>query len=438
MLIHEIRTDGHIRDTHKLAVLIEERDEILENLEIAECKYIDSFKSVTPDPSIADFFAENPEQDGGRPRISRPRPLTAVARQRTGRTRNPAHGSSSYAPSSYMLPSSYYKLRRIQGVSNMQTSSTGELVPAPEQSLEDSINQRVVGSRFREIHNRPSAVWGRIPLGSQVRADEKGVLHPIDSTSTEPIPDPSRFGPNHSGQPDDGEHDNTAEPMEDWVDLMREREENAENSWYASAQSGPSERPDSATAVQTPGAGSSTPHDAHMSLDAQAMTASAAADTRRPLIFNYNNYPASHRSTFPMRHARYSELEPSLVPPPHLRVQSRGPFFRPVSGLAHDDLSGIYGDISHWRSRLKELNVQIADAQNDGYGDIAEGKDVKGWLLIGRGIRFLPGVQIIEGRAKEDIRWHELQHEGGTGNRVAIIVISALTAIALAVGCECS
>ena len=45
-----------IRDTTHLAVLIDERDEILEQLEIAETKYINSFKLSTPDPSIADFY----------------------------------------------------------------------------------------------------------------------------------------------------------------------------------------------------------------------------------------------------------------------------------------------------------------------------------------------------------------------------------------------
>jgi calcium permeable stress-gated cation channel len=383
-----------------------------------------SFRSVTPDPSVTDFFAEEP--DPSRPPISRPRPLTGTgtARKRMGRTRNPAHGSSSYAPSSYMLPSSYYKLRRIEGVSSPLASSTGELIPGSEPSLAESIRQRVVGSRFQEVNNRPSTVWGRLPLGTAVRPDEKGVLHPIDAP-TEPIPDPSRFGPNHIGREDD-------ELEGEWVDLMRERDENAEHSIYGSAQSGPSERPES-TAVQTPGYGQSTPRDPHMSLGAPATSAAAAQPDpqRRPLIWNY---PASHRSTFPMRPTRYSELDPSLVPAPHLRLQSRGPFFRPVSGLAHEDLGTTYADIARWRSKLKTINQQISDVQNDGYGDIAEGKDVKGWLIVGRGVRFLPGVQMIEGRAKEDIRWHELQNEGGTWNVVAIIVICILVAVTLAVG----
>lgn len=69
-----------LSDTTQLALLIDERDEILENLEVAEAKYIQSFRLSTPDPSIADFephlstIAEEPGTST-RPVISRPRPL---------------------------------------------------------------------------------------------------------------------------------------------------------------------------------------------------------------------------------------------------------------------------------------------------------------------------------------------------------------------------
>lgn len=68
---------SRFRDTSRLALLIEERDEILENLEIAETKYISSFKLSTPDPSIADFvpIPRTVPGEPARPYISRPRPL---------------------------------------------------------------------------------------------------------------------------------------------------------------------------------------------------------------------------------------------------------------------------------------------------------------------------------------------------------------------------
>ena len=61
-------------DTHSLALLIDERDEILENLEIAETRYIGSFRVTTPDPSVADFQIDL-KMDADRPYISRPLPL---------------------------------------------------------------------------------------------------------------------------------------------------------------------------------------------------------------------------------------------------------------------------------------------------------------------------------------------------------------------------
>ena len=62
-------------------MLIDERDEVLENLEVAETKYIHSFRLSTPDPSIADWEPPVPPQEEplqSRPSISRPKPLTSA------------------------------------------------------------------------------------------------------------------------------------------------------------------------------------------------------------------------------------------------------------------------------------------------------------------------------------------------------------------------
>lgn len=293
-----------------------------------------------------------------------------------------------------------------------------------EPTLSDSINQRVVGTRFQEVHNRSSVMFGKLPLGSHVRMDKEGVLNPVPD---EPIPDPSRYGPNHGvgTSADEREHDHERTdsnkthvgPEDDWVDLTQEQHYNVGESEHA---------------TPTEGLYSYHPPEAQNGADELGQM---ATPRRRPLIWNY---PASHRSTFPMRPTRYSELAPSEVLAPHLRLQSRGPFFRPMSGLDHEDLGEVYADISHWRSQLKGINAQITAAQNDAYSEIAEGTRVKGWLLVGRGIRFIPGIQMIEGRAKEDIRWHELQHEGGTSNKVMMSTICVMVAVALACACKYS
>lgn len=60
-------------DTHRLALLIEDRDVILEHLEIAETKYISSFRVTTPEPSIADLNPPAGDSEGiafiSRPRV---------------------------------------------------------------------------------------------------------------------------------------------------------------------------------------------------------------------------------------------------------------------------------------------------------------------------------------------------------------------------------
>ena len=68
----------HCRDTQHLALLIDERDQILENLEIAETRYISSFRLTTPDPSIADLQPRPPPEEPTRPYISRPRVLGGI------------------------------------------------------------------------------------------------------------------------------------------------------------------------------------------------------------------------------------------------------------------------------------------------------------------------------------------------------------------------
>ena len=138
-----------------------------------------------------------------------------------------------------------------------------------------------------------------------------------------------------------------------------------------------------------------------------------------------------HRETFPLR--LRAVAQPADVPPPHLRLQPRQPFVRPLSGVNHDTLGQIYADINHWRWKLKVINTEIAEVQRESYNDIADGARIKGWLMVGRGLRYLKGVELIEGRAKEDIRWDELQtHRDWTRDALywsSVIMIGVFLAI---------
>lgn len=143
--------------------------------------------------------------------------------------------------------------------------------------------------------------------------------------------------------------------------------------------------------------------------------------------------PSDHRETFPLRTKRGRQSHDDPLPP-HLRLQQTQPFARPMSGLDHHDLGMVYGDISNWRTRLKAINAEIADAQRASYNDIADGARIKGWLMVGKGLRFLPGIELIDGGSKEDIRWDELQHQGSAGNRTVYWILVAFLFVLLAAG----
>ncbi|KAJ7031058.1 hypothetical protein C8F04DRAFT_1365062 [Mycena alexandri] len=179
-----VTTVVRVSDTQRLALLIDERDEILENLEIAETRDISSFWLTTPDPSVSNFdlLAQDSSQPLRNPSTRRPR---------RKRSLNPAFAASSLVPPSpfvalsrHTLRSlhsspfslSYYKLNRVQGVSGGQFGANIISEDAEhelgddgnEQLLSQTINVRVVGSRFQEV-NRNSATLSRLPLGSHVR-----------------------------------------------------------------------------------------------------------------------------------------------------------------------------------------------------------------------------------------------------------------------------
>ncbi|KXN88932.1 hypothetical protein AN958_06803 [Leucoagaricus sp. SymC.cos] len=384
----DIQSLFSISDTQHIALLIDQRDEILENLEIAETHYIGSFQITTPDPSIADY--EPPPPDPTRPYISRPLPLGQAAPRRARRRRavNRAYGTTSLAPTSFVAPSSFYKLRGVDGLSGGRFTESGT-VP----SFTESFSSRIVGSRFLEV-NRSSTAYGRLPLGGQVSMGKNGQLGvtPMESDSrrswTSWIPDPRLHGPNWGAEPFNNEAPTESHTLhngynedEEWVDLEKEN--------------GPGNDFDS----------------------------------------DFNGLPPhpAGPSTFGRRRLPKSEAE-AVPPTPHLRLQHAQPFVRPLDGLNFDDLGQVYEDITHWRSQLKAINAQIMDAQRQSYDDIAEGRNIRGWLIIGRGLRHISGVQIIEGRAKEDIRWDVLQNERNLLDKMVLWTVVCIIAVLLGAG----
>ena len=317
------------------------------------------------------------------------------------------------------MPSSYYKIRNVEGVSGGHFTDPEDSQPrqgrSRELSFTDTITQRIVGSRFQEV-DRDSATYGRLPIGSPIQVSETGHFVPPPSSSVVQTPILQGFGPNYdpssSETYESGHHDSffrrsggpsgvTSELGDDWVDVAQQKFDDELDYDYPVD-------PDSDMPPFPPLKPRRRP--------------------QRPIA-----PPSDHRETFPLRIKRGRQSVNDVLPP-HLRLQQRQPFVRPMSGLDHGDLGVVYGDISNWRTRLKAINAEIADAQRDGYNDIADGARIKGWLMVGKGLRFLPGIELIDGRSKEDIRWDELQHHGAAGNRTVYWILVAFLVVLLAAG----
>lgn len=368
------------------------------------------------------------------------------AGRRRRRGRNPADGSSSLAPTSYVAPSSYYKLG-VRGINGGRLADDGSRT-----SFSDSVNQRIVGTRFQE-GSRLSLAFSRLPIGSLFRTTASGPLDVVQEPDVESepdihIPDPRMYGPNYVPRPTEDTTDPAtlyspgsdriplATPSSDgdWVDVGRVAPIDFRYSRTPSVPSAPS--------VPSPIAMPSMLPPLPDTPLQPSRASSVFRFVRRPKIFG--PAPSEHRSTFPLRDrdagANPGEggSGPGEVLPPHLRVQRAPPFVRPLTGLNHDELGSVYTEIRTWRSRLKSINEDIRLAQEHGYQDIADGTGVKGWLLVGRGLRFLPGIDLIEGRAKEDVRWDILQQGGGDPlSKVSFWIVVVVIAITLLVGCEC-
>ena len=311
-----------------------------------------------------------------------------------------------------------------------------------------------MGTRFQE-GSRLSLAFSRLPIGSLFRTTASGPLDAVPEPDLEPepdaeIPDPMMHGPNYIPRPEDTTdpatlyspgsnptHLATPSSDGDWVDVGRVAPIDFRYSRTPSSPSDPS-APSVPSPIVMPHVLPPPPPDTPIQ---PARASSIFRFGRRPKIFG--PAPSEHRSTFPLRDRAGTDpgeggSGPAEVVPPHLRVQRAPPFVRPLTGLNHDELGSVYAEIRTWRSRLKTINEDIRLAQENGYQDIADGTGVKGWLLTGRGLRFVPGIQLIEGRAKEDVRWDILQ-EGGVDSlsQITFWVVVVFIAITLLIGCEC-
>jgi calcium permeable stress-gated cation channel len=286
----------------------------------------------------------------------------------------------------------------------------------------------------------------RFPIGNPFRLSPSGILDSVPEPQQElepdaPIPDPMVHGPNYVARTTEEttNPETLYSPGSAPMRLSSSNGESGESDWVDVGR----EAPIDFRYSHTPSAPSSMvlPHVLPPPPEIPFQPARASSIfrfVRRPKIFG--PAPSEHRSTFPLRERAGTDTGGSgrgEEVPPHLRVQRAPPFVRPLTGLNHDELGSVYSEIRTWRTRLKTVNEDIRIAQEEGYQAIVDGVHVKGWLLTGRGLRLLPGIQLIEGRAKEDVRWDILQMGGSDGmNQVAFWTVVVVIAASLLLGRE--
>jgi hypothetical protein len=87
------------------------------------------------------------------------------------------------------------------------------------------------------------------------------------------------------------------------------------------------------------------------------------------------------------------------------------PLVSPTSPITHRERHDP--DVEAYRTQFKALNEEISILQQDTFGDISKAEPMLGWILVGRGLEWVPDAQIIKGRTREDILWANIGHERG-------------------------
>ncbi|KAG8898221.1 hypothetical protein FRB99_007589 [Tulasnella sp. 403] len=307
---------------------------VLNELEVAEAEYIAAFQLASVANEEAEL--ERTESQNRRRSLSLGKPRTL------GSTHSRSGSPGSPAPTSYLAPKSYYKLKGMSNVTEDGFSNRSSGLPASEFGTITAPDIR--GSRFQQDPNRESIRFMPAEGG-----------YP-------PMP----FGGNHAGP-------------------------NREDSAMATDQFG------------------------------------------QPIGHRGPPPEGDQKQAFPVTDSPAHEIAPQGPPVVERNLASPvdgASSIRPISGQ-DERLPLVYMSIRQARSRLKALNAEVNDLQQEGFNSIAEGTRIKGWLLFGRGIRHVPGIQMIEGRSKEDIRWDELQDGSGMMRGIAWWLLIAVVGVAL-------
>lgn len=80
-------------------------------------------------------------------------------------------------------------------------------------------------------------------------------------------------------------------------------------------------------------------------------------------------------------------------------------------------------NVEAYRTQFKALNEEISVLQQDTFSKISRAEPMLGWILVGRGVEYLPGAQVIEGGKRQDILWANLDRQSGEKRYIIQVLI---------------
>ncbi|WWD08005.1 hypothetical protein V865_006115 [Kwoniella europaea PYCC6329] len=306
-----------IPDTTELEQKVQEREQVLIELEMAETNYIASFK-LTHTASDGDVLEPIGWNEG-------------EPESQSTKNSSPVRPTP---PNDFLAPKGFYKIPTVFHPQSKERLN----VPVPLSLNFDEAGEPT-DSRFKEI-NRDSAMYGgRFDIGQRIKMDQTGNWVPDPSPQFEETneldtsPDTSHEGPTSERRP------NSSDPPH-----SNEATRGMSTTPIISSPTSP-EPPVSPTSPYSP-----------------------EELGQRPRIPTRSSHRVSTEGTSPL--------------------------------AAH------YASIRGTRARFKILNMEIEGMQKQKFAEIASTTaDIKGWIVVGKGVRWLPHAELIEGYTKEDILW---------------------------------
>jgi hypothetical protein len=272
------------------------------------------------------------------------------------------------------------------------------------ENLQDSIGRKLVGSTFTEVsHTEGRRPMSELPIGTQVTIDEFGKLvrRPVsEMTALSPIADEGAMGGFSPYSGHRFSRDTGLSSSSDISDdgMVSHREGRASPYDFA----GPSDR-----------------------------THNKASNDERP---GRPGAPTPEAMLWIADNAHPSRSSSSLVMVDRPFGRTFRPYLRPSEFTGPDEVASLYNSIRRFRSSLRRLNNEIESLQHELMEEVAEGKNITGWLLVGKGLRYLKGVEVLESPSKDGIEYDALG--GRRFGRIAFWVATLVAGLLACGACK--